>query len=559
MSAPKNRADLYIDRRRYRRIVRFFAGLILHVIFFDLLLGKLWPLNIRVRASRPERFRRLSRRFRNLAAEMGGVMIKLGQFLSARVDVLPPEVTEELQGLQDEVPSISPPVLRRALQQEFTDLDACFAEVEMRPLAAASLGQTMRAWLKRPDDQPGRGEAVVIKILRPNIEAIVETDLAALRTVAPWLMRYKPIRRRADVPEIMEEFARTLWEELDYEQELRSIKRFQEIFAPKEHIYIPEVVEELCTERVLVMENVENMKINDLEGIRAAGIDEEEVANALIEAYLFQLFRHGIFHADPHPGNIFIRPVGPPLNQGVGRPYQIIFIDFGMIGRLPDSLRQNLGQVLIGLVQSDARRVINAYDNMGFFLPGTDLERIVEAQSFLMERLDGRNLRELAQPDPEEIKEIGNEFRDILFQFPFQVPQNFVYLGRALGILSGIASSLHPEINPWYQIERYGLELLNLEQQLAFNRESLINLLESLRPYLKLPSQIQRVVSAAENGRLRMQSSDPVANRRLERIERRLGFLNWSIVAAAGVLSGTLIYLSRNGKTHSNGSNGHKE
>ncbi len=546
MSASGYQPERYIDRRRYRRIVRFFAGVIGHVIVYDLLLGKVWPLNIRVRATRPERFRRLSRRFRLLAVEMGGVMIKLGQFLSARVDVLPPEVTEELQGLQDEVPGIPPPILRRVLQQEFPDLNCSFAEVELQPRAAASLGQTMRAWLKRPDGRPGHGDAVVIKVLRPNIEAIVETDLAALRTVAPWLMRYKPIRRRADVPEIMEEFARTLWEELDYDQERHNIKRFQQIFAEKPHIYIPQVYDHLCTGRALVMENVENLKINDLVGIQAAGIDEKQVANALIEAYLFQLFKHGIFHADPHPGNIFIRPVGPPVDRlnGHSQPYQIVLVDFGMIGRLPDDLRQNLGQVLIGLVQSDARRVINAYDNMGFFLPGADLERIVEAQAFLMERLDGRNLRELAQPDPEEIREIGLQFRDVLYQFPFQVPQNFVYLGRALGILSGIASALHPEINPWYQIERYGIELLNLERQFEFNRESLLNLLDSLRPYLKLPGQIQRVVNSAENGRLRVQSTDPVANRRLERIERRLGFVNWSIVAAAGVVSGTLIYLS---------------
>ncbi|MFT5194005.1 MAG: putative unusual protein kinase regulating ubiquinone biosynthesis (AarF/ABC1/UbiB family), partial [Candidatus Promineifilaceae bacterium] len=447
---------LYIDRPRYRKIVRFFGGAILHFAFIDVLFGRIPGVRWLILRSRPRRMRRFARRFRDLAVEMGGVMIKLGQFLSARVDVLPVEVTQELQGLQDTVPSISLPIIRRTLQKEFGDLNEIFYEVEMEPLAAASLGQTMRAWLK--DENGERGAAVVIKVLRPTIEAIVHTDLAALDTVAPWLMRYKKIARRANVPNIMEEFGKTLWEELDYEQEVRSIKRFQVIFADQDHIYIPEVYEEISTPRAIVLENVENPKINDLEAIQAADIDAKKVASDLIESYLFQLIKHGFFHADPHPGNIFIRPVGPELTDeeraaGKFRKHQIIFIDFGMIGRLPADLRQNMGQVLISLVQKDGRRAVNAYNQMGFFLPGADLERIIEAQNFMMEKLDGRNLMEMANPDPDEIREIGNEFRDILFDLPFQVPQNFVYLGRALGILSGIASGLHPTINPWYSIQ----------------------------------------------------------------------------------------------------------
>ncbi|MEM8863173.1 MAG: AarF/UbiB family protein [Chloroflexota bacterium] len=511
--------SLYIDRPRYRKIVTFFGGAILHFAFFDVLIGRIPGIRWAILRTRPNRMRRYARRFRDLAIEMGGVMIKLGQFLSARVDVLPLEVTMELLGLQDTVPAIPLPVIKRALRTEFGDLEDSFYEVEMEPLAAASLGQTMRAWLK--DENGERGAAVVIKVLRPGIEAIVHTDLAALDTVAPWLMRYKPIAKRADVPDIMEEFGKTLWEELDYEQEVRSIKRFDDIFANHPHIYIPEAYEELSTSRAIVLENVENMKINDLDGIVAAGIDEKQVANDLIEAYLFQLFKHGIFHADPHPGNIFIRAVGPELTDeeraaGKYRKHQIIFIDFGMIGRLPSDLRQNMGQVLIGLVQNDGRRIVNAYNQMGFFLPGTDLERIIEAQNYVMELLDGRNLMEMANPDPDEVRELGMEFRDILFDLPFQVPQNFVYLGRALGILSGIASGLHPTINPWYSIQAYGMELLNLEQQLDFSFDSLESVLKRVQPYLRLPGQIQRVVNAAENGKLRLTTNDPNAARRLD-------------------------------------------
>jgi len=163
----------------------------------------------------------------------------------------------------------------------------------------------------------------------------------------------------------------------------------------------------------------------------------------------------------------------------------------------------------------------------------------------VMELLDGRNLMEMANPDPEEVKELGMEFRDILFDLPFQVPQNFVYLGRALGILSGIASGLHPTINPWYSIQGYGMELLNLEQQFDLSFDSLESIFKMVQPYLRLPSQIQRVVNAAENGKLRITSKDPSAARRLDRLERKMGWMNVSIMAASAILSGTLIYLNR--------------
>lgn len=551
---PTPTAETGIDRTRYWRIVRFFAGVIIHLAIIDVFIARLWFIGTAVRRSRPRRFRQMSRDFRELAIQMGGVLIKLGQFLSARVDVLPPEIIQELVGLQDEVPAISPAEFEHILRREYDDLDRYFSRVEFTPLAAASLGQTVRAWLRTEDNQ--EGDAVVLKVQRPNIESIVHTDLAALRAVAPWVMRYKPIRRRADVPALLEEFARTLWEELDYEAEVFHAQRFQKMFANNPQVYIPHVYEPLCTPRVVVLENVENPKINDVDAVDAAGINREKVADLLIEVYLYQLFREGFFHADPHPGNIFIRPVGQPLTAeqkaaGADRPFQIIFIDFGMVGRIPADLRSNMSQVLIGLVQSDARAIITAYERMGFFLPGTDLERIIQAQAVLMERLEGRNLRELSNPDPDEIQQIGQEFRDILFDFPFQVPQDFIYLGRALGILSGIASSLYPEINPWYQIERYGLQMLNTQRpSFDFSRASFLQLIDMARPYFGLPAQIQRVTKAAENGRLHVQSTDPIANQRLERIEKRLTFLNWSILGAASLLSGTLLYLNRHKNGH---------
>jgi predicted unusual protein kinase regulating ubiquinone biosynthesis (AarF/ABC1/UbiB family) len=178
---------------------------------------------------------------------------------------------------------------------------------------------------------------------------------------------------------------------------------------------------------------------------------------------------------------------------------------------------------------------------MGFFLPGADLERIAEAQATLLDHIWGRNLLDLSRPDPREVEELGREFRDILFDFPFQIPQDFIYLGRTLGMLSGLASSLDPEINPWRQIEKFGRELMAGDDGRRVGREAVK---EWLRPLVALPAQLERFLAAADSGRLRVQTvPDRQTTRRLERLERQLNQIQWSVLAGAALLAGALFYL----------------
>lgn len=549
-------AQTVIDQSRYRRILQFFSGMIAHVIWWDLVMRRVPGAGHRALATRPQRYRTMARDFRGLAIEMGGVMIKLGQFLSSRVDVLPVEITEELKGLQDEVPAVDTQVMMGLLREQLGDISRRFDYIEPQPLAAASLGQVYRARLKPPRGTSGPGEQVVIKVQRPQIENMVRTDLAALRVVARWLMRYKPIRTRANVPALMEEFARTLWQELDYRSEADNAEQFARIHAENPRIYIPKVYREHSTDRVVVLEDVEALKIGDVDALNEAGIDPKEVADLLLEAYFTQIFVAEFFHADPHPGNMFVRPEAlpspiAPHNVSGGaeerqRMFQLIFVDFGMAVRVPKSMGENLRKVLIGVTQRDARRLTEAYRDLGFFLPGADLERITEAQEVILNQIWGRNLLDLAQPDPREIEAIGREFRDLLYELPFQVPQDFIYLGRALGMISGLVSKLDPQINPWRQIERYGQQLIRGQSLAQLRERGLAGLVDALRPYLDTPFRIQRLLEEAEKGRLRVQlKTDRDALRQQERMEKRVGQLGWSIVSAAGILSATLIYLDR--------------
>ena len=544
-------APAFRTNGRTRRILLFFGAAILHFISLDIILGRIPLIGDWIRMSRPRRLRWWSRRFRALALDMGGVMIKLGQFLSARVDVLPNEITDELKGLQDEVPPEPGGRIIAVLQAELGDYHACFAAVEEEPLAAASLGQAHRAWLWPKEGRPGLGDAVVVKVQRPNIQKIVRTDLSALRVVARWINRYPPIRKRADVPALMEEFAKTLWDELDYELEADNAERFAAMYADSEQVYIPAVYRQYSTKRVITLENVEGIKITDVTAMQAAGIDTAAVAECLLDTYFRQIFYEGFFHADPHPGNLFVLPRAdfpwpPPSANGdeppeTGRPFWLIFVDFGMVGRVPEMMKAQLRKALIAVMQRDSQALTEAYADLGFFLAGADLGRIAEAQDAVLERIWGRSWLDLAQPDPAEVQEFSREFKDLLFEFPFQVPQDFIYLGRALGMIAGLVSLLNEEINPWYYFDKYGQTLLQDEEINVFSLETAWDV---IRPYLSTPAQVQRLLDLAESGRLRVQTGQETL-RHYEKIERRIGQLGWSILGAAGILSATLLYLNR--------------
>ena len=529
-----------IDRTRYRKILWFFAGILSNIIWWDLLVGRIFRSS--VRRGRPARYRRMARHFRELAVEMGGVMIKLGQFLSSRVDVLPPEITEELAGLQDEVPPVPYEEIEPVLTAELGDISAHFTHIWAKPLAAASLGQVHCARLVPADgnDYDPDAKAVVVKVQRPNIEDIVRTDLAAIEVVSRWVMRYKPISKRANVPALMEEFSTTMWEELDYISEADNAERFTEMFADDPGIQIPAVYRRHSTRRVLVLEDVSGIKITDVEAMTAAGIDRGEVAIRLLDAYFYQIFKEGFFHADPHPGNLFVQPLGPADERP--RRFRLTFVDFGMVGHIEELMGENLRRVLVGITQRDARALTDAFNDLGFILPGSDLDRITEAQQLMLDQMWGRNLMELNQPDPQEIQELGREFRDILFEFPFQVPQDFIFFGRAMGMLSGLSSLLDPSINPWQLIEKYGREIIGSREGIEFGLETLANWARIL---ITLPPRLEHLLSAAESGRLRVQTMpDRALLRRLDRIERRIGRPNWSLMVAVLLLCGTLFYVN---------------
>jgi predicted unusual protein kinase regulating ubiquinone biosynthesis (AarF/ABC1/UbiB family) len=277
LSTPAVRIDKKkIDLKRYRKVRWFFAKAFAHVIFWDIVLNR--PILRWFRTPPLPRWQKIARRYRGLAVEMGGVLIKLGQFLSIRVDVLPPEVTGELAGLQDEIP---PEPLERVLAQLEEDFDCPVAEVFDQflpePLGAASLAQVHHARL-------ATGQDVVVKVLRPGIDVLVETDLAAIALAMRWLKWYKRVSNLIDLDWLAKEFAVITRGELDFGAEAEHAEHFTRDFADDPGVYVPKVYRDYCRARTLTLENVGYIKIGDLQAIEAAGISRADVAHFLLRA-----------------------------------------------------------------------------------------------------------------------------------------------------------------------------------------------------------------------------------------------------------------------------------
>ena len=522
-------------RLRYWRIVLFFGRVVFGFIAWEVV-GPRLGLRRLAERTRERRLQRTAARFRVLAIALGGLMIKLGQFLSSRLDVLPRSITNELSGLQDEVPAEELDALLSVATAELGGpLSEHFAWFDEEPLAAASLGQAHRARLRDADADELGFRDVVVKIQRPHIQQVIEVDLAALRRVGRWLTRYRPIASRANVPGLVEEFAHTSLNEVEYLAEAANAERFAENFAADPRVKVPRIVWELTSRRVLTLEDVSAIKIADHAAITAAGIDRGQVATVLVESYLQQIFQDSFVHLDPHPGNLFVTPITDPAP---GEPaWKLTFIDFGMMGEVPENLREGLTEALISVGLRDGARAVRSMEILNVILPGADMHLIERASTEVFARFGGMSMDELVNVPPEEMIEFARQFRELVFELPFQVPEDMLMLGRSVGILSGVATGLEPSFNVWAVLTPYAATLVSGEGGLSVDR--IVKEAADLgRALLALPGRVDRVLTSAERGELTVRT--PRVAAQVERLNRTARGTNGVLVFAALLLAGAV-------------------
>lgn len=526
-------------RARYRYIMGFFARATAGFIFWEIILPRI-GLRGMARRTRSQRYKQIATQFRAMAIRMGGVMIKVGQFLSARLDVLPLEITEELSGLQDEVPAEDFVAIRKLAEAELgAPLEDQFERFESQPLAAASLGQVHRARLRAHAPEAKEFQEVVVKIQRPFIDQLIDVDFSALRRVAGWLMRYEPIRKRVDVRALISELESTVHQEIDYLAEGRNAEIFSKNFAERKRVHVPRVAWSHTTTRVLTLENVYAIKITDYDAITAAGIDRAQVAKVLIDTYLKQIIEDGFFHADPHPGNLFVTPI--PATEEKKASWQLTFVDFGMVGTAPQHLRNGLRDLLIGVGTRNATKVVESFQTLDVLLPSADLKLLEQAESQLFDRFWGMSMSELRKVDHREMGQFAMQFRELMYEMPFQLPHNLLLLGRTVAILSGMSTGLDPNFNLWNQLAPYAQKLV-MEAGVSNWDIWLDEIGELIKQLVSLPAQTGRVLTRLERGELNV--NVPQVNRQIYYLESAVNRLVGSIVFAAFLFGGVLLYQS---------------
>ena len=526
-SHPADRAF----RARYRRIMRFAARAMVQAWWFELVLPRFGLARFSARGRIP-RLQKLARRFHGLAAELGGLMIKVGQFLSSRLDVLPPEITRELEGLQDEVaPEVFADIRRQVEAELGMPLERAFAEFDEVPLAAASLGQAHRARVS-PGIAADLGfEHVVVKVQRPGIEKIVAVDLAALRRVARWLARVRLVSSRADAPALVEEFATTSLEEIDYLHEAENAERFASNFADDARVAAPTVVWDRTSLRVLTLSDVSALKITDVAGLARVGIDPAEVANELARVTFEQIFVHGFFHADPHPGNIFVTP-------GPNESWRLTFIDFGMMGEIPDSLRSGLRTFILAAVARDGRALIAALEGLGVLLPTADTDELERVMTTLFDRFGGMGVAELRAIDQREMEAFARQFGETIRAMPFQFPESFLLLIRTISLISGVTSSLNRDFNMWDAIDPFARTVLSGSGE-GFVRDLGQRAVEFATTMARLPRRFDELATRIDRGQVAVRT--PELDRRLRSLDRSLSRVASGIVFAGLLVAGVLL------------------
>ena len=362
-------------------------------------------------------------RIRMAIEEMGPVHIKFGQMLSNRKDILPEEFIIELQKLQDNV-EVEKIDVRKKLDLELgIDVNDYFSEIEENPMASASIGQVFRAKLKT-------GEKVVIKVQRENIRPVVEADLGIMKNLAKTLEKYYDDLKRMNISEIVESFEKMLNEELSLNNELNNMLRFTNNFKNDSRIHVPVVYKTLSNDRILTMEMIEGFKITDAENIIKIGIETKKVARTGLDLYLTQFLKHGFFHADPHPGNIFIKENG-----------QIVFIDFGAMGRLYPNERELLINLIIYSLKKDVKKMIETIRELAVKFEVAD-ERKFERELYgLIELVDENSLENI------DVVTIFEKARKIFSNNQILLSEDIYLLVKGIGQIEGIGRHLDPTLN----------------------------------------------------------------------------------------------------------------
>lgn len=368
----------------------------------------------------PEKYRKHAKKAVKAFIELGPAYIKLGQLLSVRPDFLPQPYIEEFSKLQDEVPPAPFEEARKIIEEDIGPIESSFDSFHPEAVTGASLGQVYTAVYK--------GNEVMVKVNRPRVRESVELDIKVMKKFVPIVGRFIDKSLRFSLESIIEQFAETVQEEVSYKNEAENLESIRRALKSDKSVLIPRYFPEVSSDRVLVLERIEGIKVSDIISLDKAGVDRKRLARRISRLFFKMLLSQEIFHADPHPGNIAVTYDG-----------KIILYDFGMAGKLDEETRLKLVQFYVALSRADSRRIVELMLDLGILEPTANRYVIQSGVELALAEMKGKKV------EKSEVKALMEVANRTIFQFPFKLPKNLVLYMRMLSILEGVALNLDPE------------------------------------------------------------------------------------------------------------------
>lgn len=458
--------------------------------------------------------RTIYERVRMALEEMGPAYVKFGQMLSNRNDILPEEMISELQKLQDKV-EIQEVDIRKKLAEELNIIpEEYFQSIDEEPMASASIGQVFRAVLKN-------GEKVVLKVRRDNIDTIVETDLVIMKDMAKFFEKYDVNAKNMNLLYIVESFENMLKKELSLINERKNMERFENNFKGNEHLHVPVVYKELSNNRILCMEFIEGIKITDKEKIEKTGFNPKEIASLGLELYIKQVMKYGFFHADLHPGNIFL-----------GKDGKLIFIDFGAMGTLYPYEIELLEELTLNFLQKDVKKMIATIKELALDYNISDEKRLERGFYDILSMVDGTSLEEI------NLVEIMERVKTLLSQNQVLLSEDMYLLVKGIGQIEGIGRHLNPQLNIMQEIGNNAQEIMVKRMSPKYILEKGMGKVgEFSENWLTLPSDLKRLLEKIQNNELKHRH-ELVGFENFQKITERLvmGLVVSSLIIGSSIL-----------------------
>ncbi len=524
----------YKTARRLQHIVNVFLKHGFGKIIDQIYLGRYIPFRKRLKAfsqwpavkgpSVPERLRMAF-------AELGPSFIKLGQLLSSRPDLITTRYADEFKKLQDEVPPFPADVAKQIIEAEIgLPLDKIFSDFQEKPVAAASIAQVHNATLLD-------GNNVIVKVQRPDIREQIEMDIDIMSTIARLMEKHISESRFFNPTGIVHEFQKTVRKELDFTEEARNACHFRRNFQDNPDIYIPKVYPEFLTEKVLVMERIEGVRIDDIEGIEALGLDRRKLAKIGVDAYFKMILEDGFFHADPHPGNIFAMPTG-----------QVGFMDFGIVGRVSDEMKEAMANTFIALINKDFDKLIDQYIELGLVSEEVDLDvfrrEFKEDLRDFLEPLYGVTLKEI------NFAEYLNTIVHLAMKHNMKIPSALLLINKAMLILENLGVQLDPNFDFIAAAEPYASKLIRkkISPQKIYADLSR-NLSEAGDFIVLFPRQMKKIIRKILKDDLHVKLTHTGFEQFIRDMDRSSNRIAFAMIISAILLSSAIMHATGVGPT----------